>query len=97
VSRLQARAQLEFHGLLHFMNDPDIPAHNNGGEQSIRALVLFRKVVFGTRSDRGTQVHAQFMSTSQTAKKQGIDHGDFIIEALAAHYAGKPPPSIYDS
>jgi transposase len=97
VSRLQARAQLEFHGLLHFMSDPGIPAHNNGGEQSIRALVLFRKVVFGTRSERGTQVHAQFMSTSQTAHKQGIDHGDFIIEALAAQHSGKPPPSIFQS
>ena len=97
VARLQARAQLEFHGLLHFMSDPDIPAHNNGGEQSIRALVLFRKVVFGTRSERGTQVHAQFMSTSQTARKQGIDHGDFIIRALAAHHSGKPPPSIFNT
>lgn len=97
AARLQARAQLEFHGLLHFMSDPEIPAHNNGGELAARALVLFRKVVFGTRSERGTEVHAHFMSTSQTAHKQGIDHGDFIVKTLAAHYSGKPPPSIFDS
>lgn len=97
VARLQARSLLEFHCLLHFMSDPEIPAHNNGGELAVRALVLFRKVIFGTRSDRGTKVHAHFMSTSQTARKQGIDHGDFIIKALAAYHSGEPPPSIFDS
>ena len=38
-----------------------------------------------------------FMSTSQTAHKQGIDHADFIIQALAAQHSGKPPPSIFQS
>jgi hypothetical protein len=37
------------------------------------------------------------MSTSQTAHKQGIDHGDFIIQALAAYYSGEPLPTIFDS
>jgi transposase len=97
VSRLQARAYKEFHGLLHFMSDPRIPAHNNGGELAARALVMMRKIIGGTRSERGTEVHAHFMSTSQTAHKQGIDHGAFIVEALAAMHAGKSPPSIFDS
>ncbi len=97
VARLQARCVKEFHGLLHFMGDPDIPAHNNGGELAARALVVMRKVIGGTRSERGTEVHAHFMSTSQTAHKQGIDHADFIIEALAAEHSGKPPPSIFQS
>lgn len=95
VARLQGRVYTEFHGLLHFMSDPEIPAHNNGGELAARALVVMRKIIGGTRSARGTAVHAHFMSTSQTAHKQGIDHGDFIIEALAAHQLGKPPPSIF--
>lgn len=97
VARLQARCHLEFHCLLHFMRNPEIPAHNNGGELAARALVLFRKIVFGTRSQRGTEVHAHFMSTSQTAHKQGIDHGDFIIKALAANYSDAPLPSIFDT
>ncbi len=97
VARLQARCQEEFHGLLRFMSDPDIPAHNNGGELAARALVVMRKIVGGTRSERGTEVHAHFMTTSQTARKQGIDHADFIIEVLAAQHSGKPPPSIFRS
>jgi len=95
VARLQARCHVEFHGLLHFMSDPDIPAHNNGGELAARALVVMRKVIGGTRSERGTEVHAHFMSTSQTAHKQGIDHADFIIDVLAAQHSGMPPPSIF--
>ena len=95
VARLQTRAHREFHGLLHFMSAPEIPAHNNGGELAARALVMMRKIIGGTRSERGTQVHAHFMSTSQTAHKQGIDHGNFINETLAARKAGKPPPSIF--
>lgn len=97
VARLQARCDKEFHGLLHFMSDPDIPAHNNGGELAARALVVMRKVIGGTRSQRGTEVHAHFMSTSQTAHKQGIDHSEFIINVLAAQHAGKPPPAIFKS
>ena len=97
VARLQSRCQEEFHGLLRFMSDPDIPAHNNGGELAARALVVMRKIIGGTRSERGTAVHAHFMTTSQTAQKQGIDHSGFIIDALAAHYSGKPPPSIFRS
>jgi transposase len=97
VARLQARCDEEFHGLLHFMSDPDIPAHNNGGELAARALVVMRKIIGGTRSERGTEVHAHFMSTSQTAHKQGIDHADFIIDVLAAKHSGMPPPSIFQS
>jgi len=97
VARLQARAHQDFHGLLHFMSDPKIPAHNNGGELAARALVMMRKIIGGTRSERGTEVHAHFMSTSQTAHKQGIDHGNFIKKALAAMHAGKPLPSIFQS
>jgi transposase len=95
VARLQGRAFTEFHGLLHFLDDPDIPPHNNGGEGDIRPLVLFRKTSFGTRSERGTLVHAHFLSLAQTAKKQGVDLGDFVTRCMTAHRAGAPPPSIF--
>ena len=95
VARLQSRAYKEFNGLLHFLDEPEIPAHNNQAEQDIRPLVLFRKVVFGTRSQRGTEVHAHFMSMAQTAKKQGIPLGEYITKALAAYHSGTPPPSIF--
>jgi len=95
VARLQGRAYQEFHGLLHFMDAPGIPAHNNGGELAARALVLMRKVCFGTRSERGTAVHAHFMTLEQTARKQGIDLGEFVTAATAAYMTGKPPPSIF--
>jgi transposase len=97
VARLQDRCYLEFDCLLHFMGDPQIPSHNNGGELAARALVLLRKIVFGTRSNRGTEVHSHFMSTSQTAHKQNINHGEFIRKALAAYHSGQPMPSIFDS
>jgi hypothetical protein len=95
VARLQGRALVEFHGLLHFVGAPGIPAHNNGGELAARALVLMRKVCFGTRSERGTEVHAHFMSLSQTAHKQGLDLGDFVTKAVAAQVSGSPPPSVF--
>jgi len=97
VARLQGRAFTEFHGLLHFLDAPDIPAHNNGGERDIRPLVLFRKTSFGTRSERGTFVHAHFMSLAQTAKKQGVDLGNFVTRCMIAHRSGVPPPSIFST
>jgi len=95
VARLQGRAFTEFHGLLRFLDEPGLPAHNNQGELDVRSLVLMRKVLYGTRSPGGTRTHAHFMSLSQTARKQGVNLGGFVTQALSAYHSGAPPPSIF--
>lgn len=41
--------------LFVFVTHPDVPAHNNAAERSLRHLVISRKVSGGTRSETGSQ------------------------------------------
>jgi len=95
VARLQARMDKHFHGLLTFTGRPDVPSHNNGSEQDIRFLVIFRKLSFCTRSDDGRHTLAQLLSIGQTLRKQGRTWFDFLPAALAAYWSGKPPASVF--
>jgi len=55
--------------LLAFI-DHDGPPTNNHAEQSLRPLVIFRKICMGTRSQKGSENIAIFSSIAQTAKLQ---------------------------
>jgi hypothetical protein len=44
---------------------------NNQAEQSIRFLVIFRKIMFGTRSEKGKSTHSILPSLVLTARRQG--------------------------
>jgi hypothetical protein len=59
--------------LLTFLYEKDIDFHNNHAEQQIRPDVIFRKITFGNRSDKGVQNHNVLMSILQTAKLNNLD------------------------
>jgi Transposase IS66 family len=45
-------------GLLHFLDDTNVPIDNNGTERCLRGVVVGRKNHYGSRSQRGTEVAA---------------------------------------
>lgn len=57
--------------LFTFLRISGVPPTNNHAEQSLRKMVIFRKVSFGTRSDKGLKSHSIIPSLVQTAKRQG--------------------------
>jgi transposase len=59
--------------LFSFLYEKDIDFHNNHAEQQIRPDVIFRKITFGNRSERGAQNHNILMSILQTAKLNNLD------------------------
>ena len=59
--------------LLTFLYEKGIDFHNNHAEQQIRPDVIFRKITFGNRSDKGVQNHNILMSVLQTAKLNNLD------------------------
>jgi hypothetical protein len=61
-----------------FLRVPGVPPTNNHAEQSLRPLVIFRKVCFGTRSDNGIKTHSIIPTLLQTAKKQGARPREFL-------------------
>jgi hypothetical protein len=60
-----------YHRLFTFIKNPDIEPTNNQAEQSLRYMVIFRKICFGTRSSQGSLSHCVLPSLLMTAKRQG--------------------------
>ena len=67
--------------LFTFLRHPGVPPTNNQAEQSIRFLVIFRKVMFGTRSEKGLRTHSILPSLVLTSIRQGHRPREFL-EAL---------------
>jgi transposase len=70
--------------LFTFLRRPGVPPTNNLAEQSLRPLVIFRKVCFGTRSESGLKTHSVLPSLVQTATRQGIHPREFLQTLLTA-------------
>jgi hypothetical protein len=64
--------------LFTFLRIPGVPPTNNHAEQSLRKMVIFRKVSFGTRSDNGLKTHSIIPTLVQTARRQGVHPREFL-------------------
>ena len=73
--------------LFTFLRRPGVPPTNNLSEQSLRYLVIFRKICFGTRSQSGLKTHSILPSLVQTARRQGIPPREFLQILLTADTA----------
>jgi len=73
--------------LFTFLRRPGVPPTNNLAEQSLRPLVIFRKICFGTRSDSGLKTHSILPSLVQTARRQGVLPREFLETLLTADAA----------
>jgi transposase len=61
----------EYNRLFTFLKYPNVQPTNNQAEQSLRNIVIFRKICFGTRSPEGSHSHSVLPSLLLTAKRQG--------------------------
>ena len=73
--------------LFTFLRRPGVPPTNNHAEQSLRHMVIFRKICFGTRSDSGLKNHSILPSLVQTARRQGVHPREFLQTLLTADTA----------
>ena len=73
--------------LFTFLRRPGVPPTNNHSEQTLRYLVIFRKICFGTRSESGLKTHSILPSLVQTARRQGIHPRKFLQTLLTADTA----------
>jgi transposase len=68
--------------LLTCFRRPNVPPTNNHAERSLRPLVIMRKVVQGTRSDKGLENHGVLRSLFETARRQGKKPHEFFLALL---------------
>lgn len=67
---------------------------NNAAEQTLRSLVLKRKISGPTRSLRGDQFLARGYTARETRLRQGVDLWGFMHQAVHAFIAKTAPPSL---
>jgi hypothetical protein len=80
--------------LFTFLRHPGVPPTNNQAEQSIRFLVIFRKIMFGTRSEKGKSTHSILPSLVLTAMRQGRNPREFL-EVLLTSDTAQAQASLY--
>ena len=61
----------ENRSLFTFLRHKGVQPTNNYGEESLRCMVIFRKLSFGTRSQIGIKTHSILPSLVQTTMRQG--------------------------
>ena len=77
-----------------FVEQEGVEPTNNAAERAIRPYVLWRRKSFGSQSERGNRFIERMCTVKATCRQQSRDVLDFITEALRAHLAGTPAPSL---
>ena len=67
------RIEKQLHDVFTCVADPDVPPTNNAAEQSLRNLVVNRKISGGTRSEVGTAVKLTLAAVFTTWPLRGVD------------------------
>lgn len=77
-----------------FVDVRGVEPTNNYGERTIRQGVIYRKLSFGTRSERGSRFIERILTVVTTLKQQKRNPLEFLTQALWAYRRGLPPPSL---
>jgi transposase len=80
--------------LFTFVEHEGVEPTNNHAERELRALVLWRRTSFGSKSERGLRFTERIMTVVQTLKKQHRDLLDYLTETMQNAAAGQPAPSL---
>lgn len=79
---------------LRFLLDPSIAPTNNLAEQTLRTVVIDRKITQGTRSEWGRQWSERIWTVLATCRKQKRSSWKFIQDCVLAQRLGTPYPSL---
>jgi transposase len=67
---------------------------NNASERALRHAVIWRKLSFGTQSAAGSRFVETMLTTIETCRQQNTSVFEFDTQAVAAHFAHHPAPSL---
>jgi len=67
---------------------------NNRAERTLRLGVLWRKISFGNHSEAGCRFVERILTVVQTLRIQNRQVLGYLRDAVAAHRAGRPAPSL---
>ena len=89
------RRLLRHHEMLWtFTRYPGVAPTNNAVERALRHGVIWRKLCYGTASERGSRFVERILTVIATSRQQGQDVLDFLSAALHASRHGEVAPQL---
>jgi transposase len=79
-----------------FLDVEGVEPTNNASERSLRHAVIWRKLSFGTQSAAGSRFVETILTIVETCRQQSRSVFAFVTEAVQAHIAHQPTPSLLD-
>lgn len=77
-----------------FVIDQMVEPTNNAAERAVRQGVLWRKMSFGTQSERGARYVERILTVCATCRLQGRSVIEYLRDACRCHLDGLPAPSL---
>lgn len=77
-----------------FVTHEGVQPTNNHAELELRDFVLWRRCSFGSQSERGERFAERMMTTVRTARKQGKNVLDFMVDSITAYLGGTRAPPL---
>ena len=77
-----------------FVRVEGIDPTNNAAERSLRGAVLWRKMSFGTQSERGSRFVASMLTVLLSCQQQQRNALAYLTACCQAFYANRPIPSL---
>lgn len=77
-----------------YVDVPGVDPTNNLAERTIRPYVLWRRVSFGTQSERGNLFVERMMTVSATCRQQERNVLEYVTAAVRAHLQREAIPSL---
>ena len=79
-----------------FLDVAGVEPTNNVSERALRHAVIWRKLSFGTQSAAGSRFVETILTVVETCRQQSRSVFAFVTEAVQAHIAHQPAPSLLD-
>jgi len=80
--------------LFTFVYADGVEPTNNKAERALRNAVIWRKISFGTDSERGSRFVERILTVTATLKQQHRHALSFLSDACDAALNGHRPPSL---
>jgi len=77
-----------------FVRIEGVEPTNNAAERALRPAVIWRKLSFGSASERGSRFAERIMTVATTCRQQGRSVLEYLVAACEAHARGGPAPSL---
>lgn len=93
--RTLARALfVNFERFFTFIDNEGVEPTNNSAERALRHAVIWRKIMFGNRSEAGEVAVARLLTIAGTCKMQKIDALAYLTTAIRCYRRGETSPSL---